>query len=556
MFSCGLTDRTRKNIFRSVLRFERDEDGSLIVFSLFIFIVMLMFGGIAVDLMLYENKRTHIQNSTDRAVLAAANLNQTVDPKTVVQDYLAKVGVVVSRDDVDVVEIGTAPVITGRQVAVDVNAYFDTLLMKLVGVETLPYSAASEAEEAVNDIEVSLILDVSGSMGSGSKLSNMQNAAKDFVDGILAGADDDRVSVSLVPYSTQVSVGPYLINSLTTEHDHNFSHCVNFESADYHTTAIQRMEQRFFSNGLPVIDSSGLPIFDPVPLSQTAHFDPWRSYGSSRSLYYPVCRNASYVDILPWSNNTTALKNQIDDLTANGNTSIDVAMKWGTALLDPSMNDALNDMIDNPNVEVDSAFSARPHAYNDDDSLKFVVLMTDGINTTQYRLKDAYKEGMSDIYWMNNDHWLRVGNSYWNMDDRCWHYQNKSSSTCNGNRTPSSSDRLTNLEMWSQMSMKWRAYHGWYRRTGRSSDYYDQLYDPRTEWNDSTKDAQLDDICDAAKDQGVVVFTIGFEVTDDSADVMRSCASTPNHFYRVEGLDIEVAFASIKNQINQLKLTQ
>ena len=49
---------------------------------------------------------------------------------------------------------------------------------------------------------------------------------------------------------------------------------------------------------------------------------------------------------------------------------------------------------------------------------------------------------------------------------------------------------------------------------------------------------------------------MGFEVTDHSADVMRSCASTPQHFYRVQGLDIEYAFASIANQINQLKLTQ
>lgn len=547
-------DRLFYKTWGSVIGFRKAEDGSLIIFSLFIFIVMLMFGGIAVDLMLYENKRTHIQNSTDRAVLAAANLNQTVDPKTVVQDYLAKVGIPISRDDVRVREIGTAPVITGRQVAVDVNAYFDTLLMKLVGVETLAYSASSEAEEAVNDIEVSLILDISGSMGSGTKLSSMQTAAKDFVDGILVGAEDDRVSVSLVPYSTQVSVGPELIDSLTTEHNHEFSHCVNFEDADYRTTVIQRSSQRFNSDGSAVLDLFGLPIFDPIPLSQTAHFDPWRSYASDRSLYYPVCRGASYVDIIPWSNNTVTLNNQIDALTANGNTSIDVAMKWGTALLDPSMNAALNDMIANPNVEVDSAFSVRPHAYDREDSLKFVVLMTDGINTTQYRLKDAYKEGMSDTYWAYDDHWLKVGNNYWNMDDRCWHYQ--SSGTCNGRRIPLESDRLTNLEMWSQMSMSWRAYHGYYRRTGRASDYYDQLYDPRTGWSDSEKDAQLDEICGAAKAAGIVVFTIGFEVTDYSASVMRSCASTPNHFYRVEGLDIEVAFASIKNQINQLKLTQ
>ena len=64
--------RQQANIFR------KDDRGSLVMFSLFIFLAMLMFGGIAVDLMLYENRRTHVQNSTDRAVLAAANLNQTM----------------------------------------------------------------------------------------------------------------------------------------------------------------------------------------------------------------------------------------------------------------------------------------------------------------------------------------------------------------------------------------------------------------------------------------------------------------------------------------------
>lgn len=422
-----------------------------------------------------------------------------------------------------------------------------------MGVETLPYGAQSEAEEAVNDIEVSLILDVSGSMGSGSKLANMQTAAKDFVEGILEGASDDRVSVSLVPYSTQVSAGPELLAQLTTTHNHDMSHCVNFEAADYGTTAIQRTHPRF-DNGNPVNDGNGNQIFDPVPLSQTAHFDPWRHYSYGRTHRYPVCRNADYVDIVPWSNNAQALKDQIDDLTANGNTSIDVAVKWGAALLDPSMNSALNGLIANPNVEIDSAFSVRPHAYDNPDSLKFIVVMTDGINTTQYRLKDTAKEGMSDIYRSDNgsnpDYILKVGSDWWNMNDRQW------VSPPSNNSTTLASLRLSKLEMWSQMSMKWRAYNGWYTRTGRASDYYDELYDPRTYWNDATKDAQLKDICDTAKANDVVIFTVGFEVTDYSASVMRDCASTPSHFYRVEGLDIEVAFASIKNQINQLKLTQ
>ena len=66
----------------------------------------------------------------------------------------------------------------------------------------------------------------------------------------------------------------------------------------------------------------------------------------------------------------------------------------------------------------------------------------------------------------------------------------------------------------------------------------------------------LGNICDAAKDQGIVVWSIGFEVTNHSAGVMEDCASSASHFFRVEGVEISDAFESIAKQINQLRLTQ
>ena len=66
----------------------------------------------------------------------------------------------------------------------------------------------------------------------------------------------------------------------------------------------------------------------------------------------------------------------------------------------------------------------------------------------------------------------------------------------------------------------------------------------------------LDRICDAAKAQGIVVWSVGFEVTDYSAGIMQNCASTPSHFFRVEGIEIADAFEAIAKQINQLRLTQ
>jgi hypothetical protein len=70
------------------------------------------------------------------------------------------------------------------------------------------------------------------------------------------------------------------------------------------------------------------------------------------------------------------------------------------------------------------------------------------------------------------------------------------------------------------------------------------------------KDQRLDKICTAAKAQGIKVYSIGFEVTDDSAVVMEKCATTPSHFFRVAGPDIITAFQQIANDIGKLRLTQ
>jgi len=51
------TSRKRR---MSLAGFRRDEDGSIIMFSLFLFILMILIGGMAVDLMRFETRRVHV----------------------------------------------------------------------------------------------------------------------------------------------------------------------------------------------------------------------------------------------------------------------------------------------------------------------------------------------------------------------------------------------------------------------------------------------------------------------------------------------------------------
>ncbi len=553
-------------------RFRRDDEGSFIIFSLFIFILMVMIGGMAIDLMRYENLRTKMQNTVDRAVLAASDLDlaDTISAQAVVDDYLDKAGMGDLPYYVNVTESKVGADVIGRTVYVDSQVEMNTYFMHMLGADSLPVPVSTRASEGINDVEISLVLDISGSMGWGTKLPDMQEAANDFIDEVLVNTEDGRVSMSLIPYSTQVNAGAMLADEFNLTGEHSYSHCVDFDPADFGTTEL-------------------LP---GQLLQRAAHFDPWSSYSEGRVFaedggdWKPnwVCRTEAAAEITPWSNDPGALKTQIDNLTAQGNTSIDIGAKWGAALLDPSTAPVLNNLIDDGLRDVDLAGRPTPYPNNADpnvpDVLKFMIVMTDGINTTQYKMANDKRSGPSGI-WRDPDsgrlsraseedgdqdgdgisneaYWLADGYdvdyaSYWS--DEIYDVDENGDVATGADKNAYEMDWA---EVFATMPVKDYAYSMFFEQEYDEDDYYAARNSTRDNVFASEKDIRLNKICTEAKDAGVVIFTIGFEVTDASALVMEKCASSTNHFFRVdsETFDIAYAFDAIANTINQLKLTQ
>ena len=73
-------------------RYRDDERGVVFVLALVIFTLMLMISGMAVDVVRMEANRIKLQQTNDRANLAAADLDQSLPPQQVVEDYFAKAG--------------------------------------------------------------------------------------------------------------------------------------------------------------------------------------------------------------------------------------------------------------------------------------------------------------------------------------------------------------------------------------------------------------------------------------------------------------------------------
>jgi Flp pilus assembly protein TadG len=79
-----------------------------------------------------------------------------------------------------------------------------TTLLQLIGINTFPYTFVNEVSAGSTALEVALVLDNTGSM-SGSKLASLKSAAKELVD-TLSGGDTspERLWFSVIPFAQTV----------------------------------------------------------------------------------------------------------------------------------------------------------------------------------------------------------------------------------------------------------------------------------------------------------------------------------------------------------------
>ncbi|WP_417277925.1 pilus assembly protein TadG-related protein [Celeribacter sp.] len=511
--------------------FARDEHGSFTIFGMFTFVIILLLAGIGIDIVRHEALRTELQNTLDRAVLAATNLENTNAPKDVIIDYFAKAGLsqYLKEDDIKIVPLGD-----GRQVSASVEASLPTYFMKFAAINELELASHSMAEQGLSGLEVSMVLDVSGSMNNYSRLTNLKSAARDFTDTVFASAGSDEVSFSVVPYATQVNAGQGILSKLNISNPHNKSHCINFVEDDFSMLALQ------------YADAEGtIRYYD-----QTMDFDAFNNNWNDldMALQDPTCASASSREILPFSNNQTQIKNYISALSAYGNTSIDLGMKWGVALLDTSAQ----------------SVSGSEHPADPSEAQKFIVVMTDGSHTSQYFMPDPYRDDdeHTGVYKDKNGYVYvsadRRSCNYYN----CWNttYYTKIQNNSISSSLPYSLGsgniwEMTWSEVWSKMTVYNHAYAR-YLAANNSNVYYDWRDATRKSYGTNTKDNRLLDICSTAKEAGIIIFAIGFEAPTAGQNVMRSCASSDAHYYDVEGMEIAEAFSAIATKITELRLVQ
>lgn len=194
-------------------RLWRARDGGVAMMFALAMPPMTMLAVCGLDIHRASSVRQSLQDALDAATLAAARSDEITDAGVrtvgmrVLRANLAQFPYVTLNEATDSTNFdlnADGSVVSYARVSVD------TLVAGAFLGDNLDVNVDSMVFRSNNRVEVALVIDNTGSMASGGKLTAARNAAIDLVDRLEAAADrsvdDDTVRISLVPFSMTVRV--------------------------------------------------------------------------------------------------------------------------------------------------------------------------------------------------------------------------------------------------------------------------------------------------------------------------------------------------------------
>jgi len=428
-------------------RLRCDQQGVSAVILALALIPLCLASGSAIDMGRAYIVKSRLGYALDAAGLAVGSAT-TSD-----QDELEAIMLAYFEANYPEYELGAAvtPTMTivDKEISLSATATVDTTLMKVIGIDEMTVAASTLIVRETKGLDVVLVLDNTGSMGT-AKMNSLKNAAHSFLDIIYGEATENEfLMVGVVPFSTTVNVGTGF----------------GYLTSGYTPTAYDPLTW----TGCVMARGSGMDTTDDPPTSEATKWNAflwpddsnnnWKGWASgppaTPNRYCPV-------ELLPLTTNKTVVENKIDAMSSQGNTHINYGLVWGWRVISPEA----------PYTE--------GHAYDDEDFIKSIVLMTDGENVMSSSVFTAYG-------------YLSQGNL---------------------------------------------------GTTSSSSAAIDELDDRTAE------------TCENIKAEGVIIYSITFQVTSSSVrDLMRDCASeTDNYFDSPSETELQAAFRTIAQELSNLRI--
>ncbi len=462
--------------------------------------VMMGAVGMAVDV----GESNHVQQRLCRALDASALAGASAGTDEVeIIDFVTKFFNKNYPEDVIGVASDLTVTVTDDEVIARASADYNTRFMRVIGRDKITISCQTTVHRNVQGLEVVLVLDVTGSMGS-SGITALRNASTTFINTLYDRASDEEfVYVGLVPYTATVNVGsiaPDIVDSLPTHagadveyaawNDNNDPDVLDSDLEWRGCVRARDYPHDTFDNS-SLVGGEWEPFWWESSADEAGGYDSDNEWDTDTSSFSAdnmnvaqnQCNNRrtpnlgcpEYNPIVPLTNVRSDLLTEVGRLNfwCRGGTLGNLGMAWGYRVLSPGA------------PFTDGA------AYDDPAWKKVAVIMTDGQN-------QLWKKG-------SVDGWTSDFSAYGFLDDE------------------------------------------------HMGDGIDTRGEGLAEANE-----RFLETCSAMRDQGITIYSIVFDYNNDDVDAMfTACAGDADRFYEAPSdSQLVTVFETIAKELSILHITQ
>jgi Flp pilus assembly protein TadG len=341
--------RLARRLKSTAANFGRNENGQFGILFAIVSSVLMLSTGLAIDYTRIISAKSQLTNALDVAVTSTTRditrgKIEKEEATKIVRAFLEANldGKRLSPANVRLTDVSLDPVTSELTASaeVDIDMMFPVLNRPKVQQVAVKIGALYSERK----VEVSMVLDVTGSMLENNKIGDLKIAAKSAVKSFLEnGSDNTRVAIT--PYSWGVNSGPLK----------DYVQDVNGGTPS-DSCATERRGPHMFSDASPEADK--VTRADRFNYYDVASGNTWQIPKSNWS--------CPTVAVQPLTRDADALNSMIDRLQARGATAGQIGIQWGWYMISPNWKSAL-------------PADSEPEKYRARDSEKYIILMTDGM---------------------------------------------------------------------------------------------------------------------------------------------------------------------------------
>jgi Flp pilus assembly protein TadG len=188
-------------------RFARARSGAVAIWFAVMALPLAVLSFALIDISRASVEKRHLQDALDAAVLLVARSTATTNAQAQSIGSAALAAQLSGMSDATL--LSSSFKIEGSTVKGTATSGLSPYVSNLWLGGDMGVGAVAEATRAAANLEVALVLDITGSM-KGQKIADMRTAAKSLVDVVVQASQTPYYSkVALVPYSAAVNVGGY-----------------------------------------------------------------------------------------------------------------------------------------------------------------------------------------------------------------------------------------------------------------------------------------------------------------------------------------------------------